>query len=96
MKPAFYLLLLSLPGLAANQTWTGQITENMCGADHSAMSSGGQKVDSHDCTLTCVKGGAKFAFLASNERCLLDALLQVLPGGEAATSITKKRKRRDP
>ncbi len=67
MKFAFYLLLLSLPSLAATKTWTGQITENMCGADHSAMSSGGKKVDSHDCTLTCVKGGAKFAFLSDGK-----------------------------
>ena len=35
---------------------------------------------------------AQFAFLASNEGNLLDAMLQVLPGGEGATGPTKKRK----
>lgn len=67
MKRAFALLILSLPGFAAQKTWTGQITDSMCGADHSAMANGGKKVDSHDCTLVCTKGGAKFAFVSNGK-----------------------------
>ena len=67
MKLAFTLLLLSLPGFAAGQTWTGQITDSMCGADHSAMSSGGKKVDPHNCTLACTKGGSKLAFVSKGK-----------------------------
>ena len=62
MKLALLLSLLSLPGFAAQSKWTGQITDSMCGADHSAMASGGKPVDAHDCTLACTKGGSKFAF----------------------------------
>lgn len=67
MKQALALLLLSLPGFAAQKTWTGQITDSMCGADHSAMANGGKKVDPHDCTLACTKGGAKFALLSDGK-----------------------------
>ena len=67
MKEAFALLLLSLPGFAAQKTWTGQITDSMCGADHSAMAKSGTKVDPHDCTLVCTKGGAKFAFISNGK-----------------------------
>jgi hypothetical protein len=67
MKQAFALLLLSLPGFAAQKTLTGQITDSMCGADHSAMANGGKKADPHDCTLVCVKGGAKFAFVSNGK-----------------------------
>ena len=67
MKQAFALLLLSLPGFAAQKTLTGQITDSMCGPDHSAMANGGKKADPHDCTLVCVKGGAKFAFVSNGK-----------------------------
>lgn len=67
MKQALALLLLSLPGFAAQKTWTGQITDSMCGTDHSAMANGGKKVDPHDCTLVCTKGGAKFALLSDGK-----------------------------
>lgn len=52
---------------AADQTWTGQISDNMCGADHSAMAHDGKKADPHDCTLTCVKGGGKFVFVSEGK-----------------------------
>ena len=67
MKLTFSLLVLSLPGFAAPQMWTGQISDSMCGADHSAMAKAGMKVDPHDCTLTCVKGGAKFVFVSKGK-----------------------------
>ena len=66
MSKLFVLLLLSLvSALAANQTWTGQISDNMCGADHGAMAQQGKKPDPHECTLTCVKGGGKFVFVSN-------------------------------
>ncbi len=65
MKLAFSLFLFSLPGFAAGQKWTGQIADSMCGADHSAMASGGKKVDPHDCTLACSTGGAKLTFVSN-------------------------------
>lgn len=66
MSKLFVLLSLTLvSAFAADQTWTGEISDNMCGADHSAMAQQGKKPDPHECTLTCVKGGGKFVFVSS-------------------------------
>jgi hypothetical protein len=42
---------------AAEQTWAGQISDSMCGAHH------GMKLSPHDCTVACVKHGAKYVFV---------------------------------
>lgn len=65
MKLAFSLFLLSLPGLAAQQTWTGQISDSMCGANHAGMGDMGK--NPKDCTAACVKGGAKYVFVANGK-----------------------------
>ncbi|MBZ5591556.1 MAG: hypothetical protein LAP39_04930 [Acidobacteriia bacterium] len=44
---------------AAPKTFTGVITDSMCGKDHSMM---GVKPDSK-CVLECVKAGSKYALL---------------------------------
>ena len=46
-----------LAAAAGTQTYTGVITDTMCGPDHSAM---GLKPDSK-CVIACVKYGAKYA-----------------------------------
>ncbi len=47
----FALFSLSLiSALAADQTWTGHISDDMCWADHSTMAQQGKKVDPHECT----------------------------------------------
>ena len=53
---------LGSAGFAAEQTWTGKISDSMCGASHTGMEHGGKKVDDRECTLACVKGGAKYVF----------------------------------
>jgi hypothetical protein len=60
------LTAASLSVMAASQSWTGQISDEMCGADHSGMNQNG-KVSAHDCTLACVKGGSKFAFVSGGK-----------------------------
>ena len=68
MKKLFVLFLFSLlSAWAAEQTWTGQISDNMCGADHSAMAHDGKKADPHECTLACVKGGGKYVFVSEGK-----------------------------
>ena len=67
MKIAVSLLLMSCVGFAAQQTWSGQISDSMCGADHKAMASGGKTVNARDCTLACTKGGSKFAFVSKGK-----------------------------
>lgn len=65
-KIALLFLLSSVASFAAEHTWTGQISDSMCGAEHAAMG-GGKKVDAHDCTLACVKGGSKFVFVTGGQ-----------------------------
>lgn len=68
MSKPFLLFSLSLAtAFAADQTWTGQISESMCGADHSSMAKQGKKVDPHECALICVKGGGKFVFASDGK-----------------------------
>ena len=67
MKIILALSAFALQSFAAQQTWTGQITDSMCKTDHSAMSSGGKPVNAHNCTLMCTKGGAKLAFVSNGK-----------------------------
>ena len=46
---------------AADQTWTGKISDSKCGAKH-AMGEHGKKMTDRECTEACVKGGAKYVF----------------------------------
>ena len=55
---------------AADQTWRGQISDNMCGSSHEKMIAmkypelqTGSGAPKHDCTLACVKAGAQFVFV---------------------------------
>jgi len=53
--------------LAAEQTWAGQISDAMCGKDHSMMQHGGKKVSARDCTLECAKAGSKYVFVSKGK-----------------------------
>lgn len=59
---------------AADQTWTGTISDSICAASHQAMA---QQIDptpsDHDCTLACIDSHAKYV--------LVDAKQNVLPIG---------------
>jgi hypothetical protein len=54
---------------AADKTWTGQISDSMCGASHAKMIAGhaGAKMTNTDCTLACVKAGAKYVFVSGGK-----------------------------
>lgn len=64
-------LLLGLTSLAsaADKTWTGQISDSNCGASHAKMMAGhpGAKMTAADCTLACVKAGAKYVFVSGGK-----------------------------
>ncbi|HZQ53248.1 MAG TPA: hypothetical protein VFB14_13680 [Bryobacteraceae bacterium] len=49
------MLLGPVLSLAAQQTWTGEISDSMCGANHQAIAKSGQKVDPRECTLECAE-----------------------------------------
>jgi hypothetical protein len=62
--------LLGAYASAADQTWTGQITDSMCGANHSQMIATKNKelrtssgVPERDCTLACIKDSGKYVFV---------------------------------
>ena len=49
---------------AADQTWTGRISDSMCGAKHKKMAEHGtSKMADRDCTMACVKEGGKYVFV---------------------------------
>ena len=50
---------------AAQQTWTGQIGDSMCGAKHKPM--GTMKMADRECTEMCVKAGAKYVFIMGDK-----------------------------
>jgi hypothetical protein len=56
------------PAPAAEQSWSGAISDSMCGASHAAMSTGGAKVSDRDCTIACVsyqtENSPKFVFVS--------------------------------
>jgi hypothetical protein len=47
---------------AQNQTWTGVVSDSMCGAKHSAASD-----EATACVNKCVSGGAKYALVVGDK-----------------------------
>ena len=65
-------------GFAADQTWTGQISDSTCGASHkSAIEHSGKKLSDADCTAACVKNGGKYVFVSAGK--IYDIANQDLP-----------------
>ena len=54
---------------AADKTWTGKISDSMCGASHSKMMAEhkGGKMSARDCTLACIKSGGKYVFVSGGK-----------------------------
>jgi hypothetical protein len=73
MKYLRFALLVSMVGLmsayAAEETWTGKISDSMCGANHNAAGEhAGKKMTDRDCTLACVKEhNAKYVFVTDGK-----------------------------
>lgn len=51
---------------AADQTWTGKISDSKCGAKHMADEHG-KKMTDRQCTEACVKNGAKYVFVSKGK-----------------------------
>ena len=60
-------LLCSGAAFAADQTWTGTISDSMCGATHKAMLEHNKNLTDRSCTEACVKGGAKYVFASGDK-----------------------------
>ena len=65
MASAIVVLLGGLAVSAAPQTWTGQISDSMCGAKH--MSMGNMKMTDRECTEMCVKANGKYVFASQGK-----------------------------
>ena len=52
---------------AAQQTWTGQISDAMCKSDHAMMQKGAMKMSEKDCTAACVKAGQKYVLVSGGK-----------------------------
>lgn len=63
MKKLLLFAAAALALTAAPQTFTGVVTDDMCGKDHSMM---GVKPDAK-CVTECVKGGSKYALLVGDK-----------------------------
>lgn len=66
MLAAAMVVLTAVPGFAADQTWSGQISDSMCGAKHQPPTEG-QELSDAECTVQCVKGGSKYVLVADGK-----------------------------
>src|ERR1700682_1014255 len=62
-------MLGAMTMVAAEQTWTGKISDSMCGAKHNTSAEhGAKKMSDRDCTLACVKDhSAKYVFVSGGK-----------------------------
>jgi hypothetical protein len=70
---AAFALAWTMAGVnfAAEQTWTGKISDNLCGASHTKMATGVfPPFEDPQCVLECVKAGGKFVFVDKDEKAL--------------------------
>ena|SRR2546427_7598158 len=55
----------------AEQTWTGKISDSLCGASHDGMRKKGDKVTDRECTVACVNyqtpGAPRFVFVTGGK-----------------------------
>ena len=72
MKKLFVLaaavvLVSAGPQARAEETWTGTISDSMCGMKHSAEKHGEKAADHRTCVEKCVKGGDEYVLLTGGK-----------------------------
>ena len=61
-------LLAAHPGVfAAEQTWTGKISDSACGAKHEEAAEGQGVMADRECTQACVRGGSKYVLVVDGK-----------------------------
>jgi hypothetical protein len=75
--PTLLMLLLPFSATAATKTWTGTISDSMCGATHKMVKEHEQKGEisktaskaekDRQCTLECVKAGGKYVLASQGK-----------------------------
>jgi len=64
---SFVTIFALTPGIAAEQTWTGQISDSMCGAKHAVAEHGKKKMSDRECVQACIKKGARHVLVADGK-----------------------------
>jgi hypothetical protein len=63
---AFLLATPSFP-LAAEQTWSGKISDSACGAKHEEAAEGQGVMADRECTQACIRGGSKYVLVVDGK-----------------------------
>jgi hypothetical protein len=61
------ILIVNTGASAAEQTWTGNISDSACGAKHEEAAEGQGKMPDRDCTQACVRGGSKYVLVTDGK-----------------------------
>ena len=64
---ATLLLVASALPRAAEQTWTGKISDSACGAKHEEAAEGQGVMADRDCTQACIRGGSKYVLVVDGK-----------------------------
>ena len=64
---AALVVLLSSTPFAAEQTWTGKISDSACGVKHEEAAEGQGVMADRDCTQACVRGGSKYVLVVDGK-----------------------------
>ena len=69
MRSACLVVWIAFLGIStsvgAEDSWTGKISDSMCGVQHKASAEhAGRSVSDADCTAACVKNGAQYVFVS--------------------------------
>jgi hypothetical protein len=61
------LLVMAPLSRAAEQTWSGKISDSACGAKHEEAAEGQGVMADRDCTQACVRGGSKYVLVVDGK-----------------------------
>ena len=61
------LALGTLGLMGADESWTGTISDSMCGASHPTTEHGENRMTPKRCTIACVKKGAKYVIVVGDK-----------------------------
>jgi hypothetical protein len=60
-------MFVARTSFAAEQTWTGKISDSICGVKHEEAAEGQGKMPDRDCTQACVRGGSLYVFVSDGK-----------------------------
>lgn len=61
------VVLAAVTIAAAEQTWTGQISDSLCKMKHEEAAEGQGKMPDDECTRACIKGGSTYVFIVDKK-----------------------------